>query len=171
LIAVKLLWVFYSDTRREKQKQARRDTEMDTESVKCTQSLVDDLVWHWQYTNDTAPHIQMILSNLLCRIEALYNCIPVDQTILSHQGETLCSIVNGNTSNESVSGPRPSILGLQTNGAIEQLYTLLEALHDKNWPCVSTLPLAALGDTLSSSGRVGWMNMTYCLLGRALVGQ
>jgi hypothetical protein len=139
----------------------------------CVQSPVDDLVQDWDCTNDTAPHIKIILSNLLCRIEALYNCIPVDETILSHQGETLCSIVNGKPTNENVSGnPRPSTLGLRTNGAIEQLYTLLEALHDKNWTCVSTLPLAALGNTLSSSsGRAGWMNMTYCLLGRALVGQ
>ena len=147
---------------------------MDTESfpVTITSTPVDDLVRDWACTNDTAPHIKIILSNLLCRIEALYNCIPVDQTILSHQGETLCSIVNGKPTNENVSGnPLPSILGLRTNGAIEQLYTLLEALHDKNWACVSTLPLAALGNTLSSSGRAGWMNMTCCLLGRALVGQ
>jgi hypothetical protein len=133
---------------------------------------VDELVKDWDCTNDTAPHIKIILSNLLCRIEALYNCIPVDQTTLSHQGETLCSIVNGNPTNKNVSvDPRPSILGLRTTGAIEQLYTLLEALHNKNWTCVSTLPLAALGNTLSSSARAGWMNMTYCLLGRALVGQ
>ena len=134
-------------------------------------SRVDDLVQDWDCANDNAPHIKIILSNLLGRIEALYDCIPADQTILSHQGETLCSIVNGKPVNDNAYGTRPSILGLRTNGAIEQLYTLLEALHDKNWTCVTTLPLAALGNSLSSSGRAGWMNMTHCLLGRALVGQ
>ena len=139
-----------------------------------TALMPDDLIDDWISDDDIGVHVKLILSNILGRIEGLYNCIPVDQVTRFHQGEGLCSIVNGKDIDDHayrLINPRPSRVGLKANGALEQLYALLDALHEKNWMRMSTLPMAALGNTLSTSGMAGWMSMTYCLLGRALVGQ
>jgi hypothetical protein len=140
-----------------------------------TKPMPDDLLTDWISVDDIAPYVKLILFNLFGRIEGLYNCTAVDQFTRSHQGESLCSIVNGRDIDDHtyrLTNPRASMCtGLKTNGALEQLYALLDALYEKKWMKMSTLPLAALGNTLSSSEGRAWMSMTYGLLGRALVGQ
>jgi hypothetical protein len=136
-------------------------------------AIYKELIQDWICIGDVASDVKKIIFNLLCRIAGMYNCIPSDAAVRVRQGGALTAImVYGKDGDDNPLCPtklRPSLRVLKTNGALEQLYTLLDAVYASDWMEMSTLPLAALGNNLVGSDRTDWVGMTYCLRGRALV--